>query len=148
MNFSLIWKLSIFVWCNIIFFLCVSYVFITVFVNPYGVKEATLPNFFNILKTSKQKENNNPLERNDNVETTDINSLRSDKFKEEFDVRINGFKQELSDNDFFNDLPEEIEEKFYTYDEKTEYTPDLYDAESGVEIITDAYEKRIEDRLS
>mgnify|MGYP001319013182 CR=1 FL=1 len=148
MDFSLIWKLSIFIWCNIIFFLCVTYVFITVFVNPFGVKEAMLPDFFNTFKTSKQDKNNNPLECDNNVETVEENSLCSDKFKEEFDKRINNLKNELNTDEFFNDLPEEIEEKFFTYDEKEEYTPDLYDAESGVEIITDAYEKRIEERLS
>lgn len=150
MNFPLIWKLSMFIWCNIIIFLCLTYVFITVFVSPYGAKSASHSNFFNKFITPNQDKNNTPLERNTNVEEAGISYSRSDVFKDEFDERIDTLKGELRNiyEDSLSDLPDELEDKFFTYNEEEEYVPDLYDGESGVEIITDAYEKRIEDRLS
>lgn len=150
MNFPLIWKLSMFIWCNIIIFLCLTYVFITVFVSPYGAKSASHSNFFNKFITPNQDKNNTPLKRNTNVEEADISYSRSDVFKDEFDERIDTLKDELRNiyEDSLSDLPDELEDKFFTYNEEEEYVPDLYDGESGVEIITDAYEKRIEDRLS
>ena len=42
---------------------------------------------------------------------------------------------------------EDLRGSFYVYPEDEEYVPDMFDPDSGVEIITDAYEKRIEDRL-
>ena len=116
---------------------------------PTGLRVLrTLISLINLLHQIKRKII--LRERNTNVEEAGISYSRSDVFKDEFDERIDTLKGELRNiyEDSLSDLPDELEDKFFTYNEEEEYVPDLYDGESGVEIITDAYEKRIEDRLS
>lgn len=72
-------------------------------------------------------------------------------FKTSFIERIERMKRELAGEDAMSDMPgvEEENREMFEYDEKEEYMPKTMvdDTNAGVEIITEEYEKQMEDRL-
>ena len=161
MNLSLMWRIMLFTWTNILVFIGLCYIVLEVFVKPFGFKEATplLKNKLN--KTPKQEEIyplNSEEEYSEYLNSLKSNSIDADElskvytgggsdgFLPSFNKRIKELKHEL-DEDENDGIPEDLKGAFFTYPEDEEYLPELFEQDSGVEIITDAYEKRIEDRL-
>lgn len=154
MSLSLMWRVMLFTWTNVLMFIGLSYIVLQVFVKPFGFKEATplLNNKLN--KTSKQEEIYPLYSEDDGLNGVYGNPLDlevsddvNDGFLPNFNKRIEDLKRELGSEDEYDGIPEDLRGSFYVYPEDEEYVPDMFDPDSGVEIITDAYEKRIEDRL-
>ena len=152
MSLSLMWRVMLFTWINVFVFIVLCRTVLEVLAKPYGFKEATLLKKDKTKNIPKQREVN-PL---NGVTMEDINEFSvdlsnsknkdvyvEDGFLPNFNKRIDDLRHELDDTD----IPEDLKDSFYVYPEDEEYKPDLHEPVSGVEIITDAYERRMDERL-
>lgn len=154
MSLSLMWRVMLFTWTNVLMFIGLSYIVLQVFVKPFGFKEAT-PLLKNKLNKTPKQEEIYPLYSEDdglngvygNPLDLEVSDDVNDGFLPNFNKRIKDLKRELGSEDEYDGIPEDLRGSFYVYPEDEEYVPDMFDPDSGVEIITDTYEKRIEDRL-
>lgn len=88
---------------------------------------------------------------NPSVEVEDNSNEETKDFKTNFVERIERMKNELSGDDVMTDIPgvSKTDTNVFEFDENDEYMPSVLDNETGagVEIITDEYEKQLEDKL-
>lgn len=168
--FSLIIKMFILTWVNIFACIGVMIVIRKIDVSSFGARRSTTfnkNNNNNYIKDSNQEEvyqeipndeysqvldkHEETSEVPDNIPVDMGNASESTKeFKRSFAERINKLKAELStknSEDFLSDVP-----GVYEYDEDTEYLPTILSdddvGEAGVEVISDKYEKMLEERIN